>query len=107
VSTPAYTIDDVVYLKESAGIGFLEAMRVSGVQLNAGGWVYSVSVAPAYPMRAGTYGDRRLLMTGTTIYYSEDELLQYCDALQLALNVARTRYETLLALSQAKCNQTG
>ena len=54
-----YEVNDLVYLSESAKLGFLESYQVSGVRQDASGeWLYLISVPQRSPTSLPTYGDR-------------------------------------------------
>lgn len=102
--TPKYTERDVVYLKESAALGFLEAVTISGVMKNNGKWLYTINVSAA-PMTT-LYGDKRSLVHGNTLYFSEDEFVLMCDALDLAEAHAQRVLDKVKAQKAMFCNQT-
>ncbi len=82
--TPAYDIGDKAYIRESAAIGFLEAVVISGVvrgQFN--NWLYTYRAGVSRPVPSQTYGDRRSLVTGASLYLDESELIAYPEALRL------------------------
>ena len=83
MANPLYTIGEVLYFKESAALGFLEAIRINGVHLNNTGWVYSVEAKAPLQATPALYGDRVSLVNNATLYFSEDEFLTLCDALLL------------------------
>lgn len=99
MSNPKYTVGDVVYLRESAAIGSLEAVKIGGVHLGQGGWMYSLNVG------GGQIGhlDRRSSIGNQVLYYTEDEFLVKCDALVLVEANAKAAYERAKAQRQAHC----
>jgi hypothetical protein len=103
-TSPKYAIGDVVYLRESAALGFLEAVKVNGIHLgrDSDGWLYTVN-ASLSPPSAGAYMDRRSHVSTQILYYGEDEFVTHCDALVLAEANARVAYEKLKAQRQVYC----
>ena len=74
----------IVYLKESAALGFIEAVRISSVTKRNEGWIYTIEARSAQPIAPTLYGDRIAFTNRATLYFSEDELIGLCDALDLA-----------------------
>lgn len=103
MTNPKYNFGDVVYLKESAALGFLEAMRISGVHLGQSGWMYTVDVSQRQPQAASFYGDRRSFVHHTKLYFTEDEFVVLCDALLLAETNAQLTLDRLRAQRAALC----
>jgi hypothetical protein len=93
MSSPLYDIGDAVYLAESAQIGYLEPVRITGITKNASEWVYTVSAGPSLPIGNATYGDRVNIVNGSVLYFSESEFVDVCSALRLA----RSYYELRLS----------
>ena len=82
---PKYTIRADAYLRTSASIGYLEKVRVASVvQVNQGSWAYGIAHAAASPGAVPTISDRINYAQSTQVYYSESELVTYCEALGLA-----------------------
>jgi hypothetical protein len=87
---PLYDIEEVVYLKESAALGFLEAVRISGISRTKDAWIYSVSARAPQPTAVSHHGDRINAVAGMILYFTENEFVPLCDALSLAeANAAR------------------
>lgn len=80
INAPTYSPGEVVYLKESAALGFLEAVRISGVMYTQNGWLYTIQAKSGLPVSPSHFGDRRIAVHGATLYFSEDEFLTVCDA---------------------------
>lgn len=99
---PLYGPGDVVYFRESAALGFIEAVKVSGVHLGKDGWQYSIN-ASLSPPSPGVFLDRRSLVGTQVLLYTEDELVTVCDAYTLAEANAKLNYERLKAQRQALC----
>lgn len=85
MAAPIYAIGDVVCLKESAALGFVEPVRINGVYNNSGDWVYTLHMGVRRPTSLSSYGDRRSMTTGAVLYFSEDELITQCAAYDLAI----------------------
>ncbi len=101
-SSPLYGIGDVVYFRESAALGFLEAVRISGATLRFGGWLYTIN-ANMRPPTAGSFHDRRSLVSTEVMYYSESELVVLCEAMILAEANAKRAYDRIKAQRQLHC----
>ncbi len=98
-----YKVHDIAYIKESAALGFIEAVKISGVHMYKDGWVYTISSMVANPQHASTYGDRVSFVHGQILYYSEDEFVSHCDALALAEANAQRNLERIQAQRLAIC----
>ncbi len=108
MSTPLYDINDIVYLRESAALGFIEAVRISGVSKHHTGWIYTLEARTAQPTAPSLYGDRISFTNRATLYFSENELLGLCDALDLAETHALSVLQKIQAQKQQYCdNSTG
>lgn len=84
MSVPTYDVGDIAYLRESAALGFIEAVRITGVHKYNNEWVYTVGSRVANPQHEAVYGDRISQVHAQTLYFSENELVTLCDALALA-----------------------
>jgi len=104
MSSPKYAEGNVVYLKESAALGFLEPVTISSMLRNNGAWLYTINTSAA-PMTT-LYGDKRSLVHGSTLYFSEDEFVLMCDALDLAEAHAQRVLDKVKAQKAIYCNQT-
>lgn len=91
---PNFNPGDVVYFRESAALGFVEAVRISGVHLTSRGWLYTVSLHSQIPF-VGMYNDRRSLINNETVFYSESELVSGREAYELAEAAALRNYERI------------
>jgi hypothetical protein len=83
MATPKYNINDIIYLRESAALGFLEAVRISGVYKKGAEWLYTIYAGIAGAANANYYGDRRTLVNGSILHFTESELISEYDALLL------------------------
>jgi len=106
-TTPAFDIGDVVYLKSSAEIGFIEATRISNIGYNTLTKLpmYLISRQPKPPQEA-TVGDQVDLKSDLDYWLTEDELLVYCDALDMAITAQEAQLAKLRARRDAQCNGT-
>lgn len=106
MNNPKYAIDEVVYLKESSAIGFIEAARVSGITYGQDGWLYTLRTNVASPRAPTTYGDRNAFARFGELIYSEDELITYCEALTLAEGHAQRILTNIQSQLASFCNPT-
>jgi len=81
---PKYNPGDVVYLRESAALGFLEPVKVSSMSFINNVWVYTIQASASQPLAPSLYGDRTSLINGAVLYFTEDEMIDQCTALTLA-----------------------
>lgn len=82
--TPKFDINDIVYLRESAALGFLEPVRISGISKNGTEWIYSVYAGLAGAASASLYGDRRSLVHGNVLLFTENEFVTEYEAMLLS-----------------------
>lgn len=106
IDAPLYEPGDAVYLKESAALGFLEAVTISGVVWSGNKWMYTIRVGPAKPMSGRYYGDRITTTNAQTLYYTEDEFVTECDALALAEENAERILQRLQKQRASICPST-
>lgn len=105
-NAPIYLEGDTVYLKESAALGFLEAVVINGMTRNNGKWIYTIRTGVSSPSSPTVYGDRRSLVHGKTLYFSEDELISLCEALDLAEANAQRVLDNIKAQKASLCQST-
>lgn len=98
---PEFNVNDVVYLRESAALGHIEAVKISGILKSAGQWLYTVH-SRAVPQRTH-YGDRVSLSHGQMMYFSASEFTTLCEALDLAEANARRILEKVQAQRATLC----
>jgi len=104
MSIPIYQVEDVIYLAESAKLGFIESYQVSGVrQSAAGAWFYRISIASRPPNSNATFGDRITLRKSIDFELAESELITYCEAVDFAVVYATNILAQLQALKLAHC----
>ena len=84
MANPLYDVGDVVYLRESAALGRLEAVTITGIHRYGSDWIYSHAARIGSPTHAVIYGDRRSFVHGQLLYLSESELITHCEALTIA-----------------------
>jgi len=107
MSLPIYQVDDIVYLIESANVGFIESYRITGVRQDSAGWWYNISVEARAPVGGQTYGDRITLRRDLDFELQEASLCDYCTAVGRALAAARAQVARLEALYAAQCEDSG
>lgn len=95
---PIYNPGDIVYLKESAAIGFLEAYKVVHAKFNADGTVAYVLDTSVKSPTVATFGDMVGPPRYSALTINESDLVDYCGGLDLAIAV----HERQLASLQAK-----
>jgi hypothetical protein len=102
-TAPTYQVDDLIYLRSSAQIGFLESYRISQiVQRNKNEYLYKIDVVRKAPLEQAV-GDRINLKSPATMVFSEDELLTYCDAQTLVVYFLERRLAQERARLIARC----
>lgn len=101
---PKYDPEEVVYLRESAAIGHLEAYKIVNAQFTASGSVAYVLDTPVRSPTVATFGD----MVGPPKYgpliLEESALVTYCDAVDLALVAAQRIVASLQAKKTSYCS---
>jgi len=104
--TPRFRIGDIVYLRESAEFGQLEAYRVGQISRAGGQFAYTIFINPRPPHEAAI-GDqidgkrRNVQMT-----YGESTLIPFCDAVDIAIGVVEQRLDSLRNIQTARCSPT-
>jgi len=106
MNAPKYDIGAVVYLKESAAMGFLEAVVISGITHNGSKWMYTIRAGRAQPTGVAYYGDRITAVHAKTLYFTEDEFVTHCDALTLAEANAQRALERIQLQRAGLCPDT-
>jgi hypothetical protein len=92
---PLYRINDIVYLRESAAIGSIEALRITDVSSYQNTWVYKVASSINSPRAPSTFGDRISHVTGAVLYYTQSEFCDLCTALNIAKDVLEKRLQVI------------
>jgi len=103
IDTPLYDVGDSVYLRESAAMGFLEGVIISGITRNRGVWSYAVTMTQAGATAPGYYGDRASLTSNKTLYFTESEFVSKCDALSLAKANLQIQLDKIQAQIDSVC----
>ena len=83
MSTPKYDVNQVVYLRESAALGHIEPVKISGMQRRGSDWIYNIYAGTIGATNAAYYGDRRSLVNGSVLYFTEAEFVTEYEALML------------------------
>lgn len=84
MAEPTYDIGDVVYIKESAALGHLEAAKIDSVSKGRSGeWVYTIATPGANPTAPSQFGDRKSFQAMGVLYFTDSELLDKCAALTI------------------------
>jgi len=108
MSNPLYAVGDVVYLRSSAALGFIEAVKISNVMSSAvGTWLYSIRYSTRNPGHAAAMGDRISLVHNQTVFYTEDEFVPHCTALEMAETNLEAQLNKLRAQRIAICGSDG
>lgn len=105
-STPRFKIGDIVYLRESAKLGQLEAYRVGQVSRASGFFIYTIFINPR-PAQEAAMGDqidgkRR----GTQMSYGEDVLVDFCEAVDIAIAEIERKLDNLRFIQDSRCSAT-
>lgn len=103
---PVYALGDVVYLRDSAAIGFIEAYRIQHAVYNSDGTVSYVLETSVRTPTVATFGD----MVGPPRYAPltmlETNLVSYCEAIDLALAHHQVAVSDLQAKKDSHCDDT-
>lgn len=100
---PLFEVGDIVYIRESAALGFLEAYRISSVlRATSEEWVYSINIIrrPGVPP---LFGERISHQPERVLYFNESELVTKCEALELIENHLTDRLATVQQLRMSEC----
>lgn len=106
MNIPAYGVGEVVYLRESAALGILEAVRISEVRSRSGNWIYSIQARASQPVASSTYGDRISQVTGQVLYFDESELITQCAALDIMEATVLSNLMKIQEMKQSLCDNT-
>ncbi len=105
MQTPLYSIDDVVYLKESAGVGFIEAYQVAAVSYDvSGNVIYKLRTGVRPPTNPATIGELSSGLHFLPLLVLESNLISYCDALDMAIAVEEAKLTELRRYKNANCS---
>lgn len=103
INPPLYEPGDILYLRESAAIGFLEAVRIGGMIYGPNGWLYTVAARAGQPSAPTHFGDRIAAVQGTIMYFSEDEFIPVCDAQALVEANLQAQLDRIKLQRAAQC----
>tara|TARA_R110000868_G_scaffold150227_5_gene373258 strand:- start:6536 stop:6868 length:333 start_codon:yes stop_codon:yes gene_type:complete len=103
ISAPLYEPGDILYLRESAALGFLEAMQISGMMYGPNGWLYTVRARTGQPTAPSHFGDRITAVQAMTLYFSEDEFIPVCDAQALVEANLQVQLDRIKLQRAAQC----
>lgn len=97
---PTYNIGDVVYSKESAALGELDAFKIGSIhQKSPGVWVYQFYINKRPPDQQ-TVEDRIDLRTTSNLFFEESDLINLCGALHLAITNVQARINKVFVRQQ-------
>lgn len=99
---PLYKNNDVVYLKESAALGFLEAVRISSVYRTNSEWLYTVYAGRMGAVAPSHFGDRISLTGANILSFTEDEFVNECEALTLSQANLQRQLDSIKAQKDSK-----
>lgn len=111
-AAPIYLIDDVVYLRASAAIGFLESYKISNIQFNSGrnSWIYVIGLNYNVTGAPITIGDNITLKGGShedkILYFTENELINFCEAAAMVESVLENRLARIREQIATRCGGT-
>lgn len=98
-----FNVNEVVYLRESAALGFLEAVRISTVIQERTGVFFEVNFNAKSPQVPSIFGDRNQLSSGVKVRFVESELVTLCEALGLARDYLTGRLADIEAQIARRC----
>ena len=106
---PIFNVNDIIYLRESAALGFLEAMKIGEVRSNANdsAWVYGITTKITGARAPSKFGDRINLAPTATMYFTEDELVTVCDALTLSEENLKRQLASIQLQKNSLCPSDG
>lgn len=108
IAGPIYQIDDIVYLKASAVLGFLESYKITNLFYDPARntWVYSIDLKPNPSGAPTSIGDHITLKNNHTLFFIEDELITFCDAAHDVKSNLELRLARIIAQLEARCGGT-
>jgi hypothetical protein len=106
MSAPIFSLNEIVYLAESASLGELEAYRIGAIkQASADVWLYQIFIDQKPPAEQ-TVGDRIDLKEPEELLFEESELIGLCSAVNTAIKNVEQRINKTQNLI-AECETTG
>jgi len=103
INPPLYEPGNILYLRESAALGFLEAVRISGMSYGPNGWIYTITAKGGLPSSTSFQGDRITAVQGMILYFSEDEFVSVCDAQALVEVNLQASLDRIQAQRASQC----
>ena len=107
-SSPAFSVNDVVYLRASAQLGFLEPYRIDNIFFNkqVNVWQYSINIQKS--LSAGnTIGGTNDLQNSKILYFNESELVDLCEALTMKVAYHTSELNKASSMKAARCDGSG
>lgn len=101
---PAYESGSVVYMRESAVLGFLEPHTINSVYMGQDGWVYTVLAKSTTMSSVGSFGERRSMVNGALLQFNECEFVNLCQALLLAKSYHERQLNAINSKLQSHCD---
>ena len=107
-TNPIFNVDDVVYLRESAALGFLEALKIGEIRSSADNyvWLYGIAAKTSGVQVPAQFGDRINLAPEATLYFTEEELVTVCDALTLSEENLKRQLASIQLQKSSLCDTT-
>ena len=85
-TAPLYDIGQIVYLRESAALGFLESYAIKEMKYEpTGKLVYTLVTSLKAPEANQTIGDRITGQQVLPIRFYEEDLVEYAEAIELCI----------------------
>ena len=107
MADPLFNINDAVYLRSSAGVGYLESYIIDNIIKRGSKWLYHIFLSEFKPA-AQTYSDKNIFASTSNLFFDESELVDYCDALVLArtsldrrINLLSTTIDTIGCVAES------
>lgn len=104
INTPLFGPGDIVYIRESAALGFLEPVQINGAIYSSNGWLYTVAARASSPMTPSHYGDRVTAVQGMVLHFSEDEFVTKCDAYLLVEANLQAQLDRIRLQRESQCS---
>jgi hypothetical protein len=98
-AAPKFARTEVVYIRESAALGFLEAYKIQSIHYTPDGLIhYQICQSFTGPDVNTTFGDRIRHRSLPNITFLEQDLITYCEALVLVDNSLTAQINTIRSL---------
>jgi hypothetical protein len=98
---PLYDINQIVYLQESAALGFLEAYTIKDISYQPNGkLIYTLTTSLKQPAAVQTVGDRITGQRTLPIRFYEEDLIEYKEALEVCITNLQRQLDDLQRLYQ-------